>query len=323
MEVIHMFKHLFSLIFTLFCQIMALMVAPIWLNDSILALNLTPKAQLTTSQQVITKPTQAQTSECTIEAIKQAQINRLAAKKAQILQNYGATEQQINCQNRQNQQFLKQAYSQNLKTDQFLANAEHCLATHPGGYLPNIFDNNKIKLICNLVKNCGGDLNQIIIGNCKSLNYTAVAANANIKMFAYCSALTPGKHFIGINTDSHLVKNLSNNTDNIISHNGHKISCQLLFAQLIGHELCHIKYQDNLTVTLLSRLKAKNTNLRLDTTAYEAFCEERADTLSVLNCANPLIAAKYLQNNCAEGLYSHRKSPEWQQLINDLARIAR
>lgn len=323
-----MLKILFSLIFTLFCQVMSLMIAPIWLDQPLLI----PKnqAQIKPSQ-VAQSPAhperqsmEARDPELTLETIKQAQIERLTAKRAQILQNYGVTESQTDCHAPYNQQLLNQAYSHNLKTDRFLASAEQCLATCPAGCLQHCFDSHTAALICELVQKNGGDLSQIIIGNCHSLNYTEAAPDT--KMFAYCSALTPGKHFLGIDTDSYLVKNLNpnnlKNNPNTVSHHGHEISCQLLFAQLIGHELCHIKYQDNLTVTLLSNLSTKNsTSSRIDPTDYEAFCEERADILSVLNCPDPLATAEYLHDNCAEGLYAHRKSPVWQQLIKDLKKI--
>lgn len=329
-------KTVFSLLFALFCQVMALMIAPIWFDQPLF----TPKKQLVSSIPTQVQPGTLQSAhsparpKITLEAVKQAQINRLSAKRAQILQDYGVSESQIDCQNPQNQQILNQAYSYNLRTDRFLASAEQCLATCPAGCLQNCFDSKTKELIHDLIQANQGDLSQIIIGSCHSLDYTEAVSDT--KMFAYCSALTPGKHFLGIDTNSYLVKNLNNNLENstkTVSHHGHEISCQLLFAQLIGHELCHIKYQDNLTVTLLSGLRSNNssnntnssnatnsnnTSSRINTTAYEAFCEERADTLSVLNCSDPLIAAEYLQNNCAEGLYVHRKSPEWQQLINDL-----
>jgi hypothetical protein len=326
-----MLKTIFSLIFTLFCQVMSLMIAPIWFDQPLLI----PKKQAQINPRHIAQspahpkrqPREVRGPGLSLATIKQAQIDRLTAKRAQILQNYGVTEQQIDCQNSTNQQILNQAYSHNLKTDRFLASAERCLATCPTGCLQHCFDSKTEQLIHELIKNNGGDLNQIMIGNCKMLDFTEAVSDT--KMFAYCSALTPGKHFLGIDTDSYLVKNLNpnnlKNNPNTVSHHGHEISCQLLFAQLIGHELCHIKYHDNLTVTLLSGLNAKSstnsTNSRIDPTDYEAFCEERADILSVLNCPDPLATAEYLHDNCAEGLYAHRKSPVWQQLIKDLKKI--
>lgn len=302
-------KTVFALIFTLFCQVMALMIAPFWFDQPLFI----PKKQPVSPISIPAQPEKFQPApnlahtKITLETIKKAQIDHLAAKKAQILQDYGISEQQLDCQASQNQQILKQAYSYNLRTDQFLANAEHCLATCPTGCLKNCFDSKTAQFIGKLIKNSEGDLDQIIIGSCKTFIQADPADHT--KMFAYCSALTPGKHLLGIDTNSYLVKNLNQS----VSHHGHEISCQLLFAQLIGHELCHIKYQDNLTVTLLSGLSAK-----IDTTIYEAFCEERADILSVVNCPDPLAVAEYLYDNCAEGLYIHRKSPTWQQLINDL-----
>ncbi|HLB40218.1 MAG TPA: hypothetical protein VJJ83_00360, partial [Candidatus Babeliales bacterium] len=86
-----------------------------------------------------------------------------------------------------------------------------------------------------------------------------------------------------------------------------------VYEQLLLHEASHIHQRDS----VIRALVAYKTQSPVLYKAWLDFSEKRADFKSILSCANPLGSALLLTSDTATG-YEHRRSPECQELCNDI-----
>ena len=129
-----------------------------------------------------------------------------------------------------------------------------------------------------------------------------------------------------------------------LSYNHSLASARALFEQNIMHESVHVAHRDALiwsTLALLNNLdelkgrdaadiyaylsglkKVESEEINLLSVKYTAFCEKRADIISMLRSSNPvfnLLNGRYSSGDNAAWPYCHLTSSYWEKLIEDVS----